>query len=65
MSGVCCYTQCCSCLFWGDLGGISIEKQMNFQSVSYDNVGGAFVLFDTFLVNKHISGEGADFRPKA
>ena len=31
-------------------GGISIGKQLNFHCVSVDNVGGAFVSFDKFLV---------------
>ena len=38
-------------LFRGDLWGISIGKQLNFHCVSFDNVGGAFVSFDTFLVS--------------
>ena len=32
------------------MGGIFIGKQLNFHDVSFDNVGGAFVSFDTFLV---------------
>ena len=36
--------------FRGDLWGISIGKQLNFHCVSFDNVGGTFVSFDTFLV---------------
>ena len=53
----------CTCYFnWGGLkkkllfilGGICGEflfgKQLNFLCVSFDNVGGAFVSFDTFLV---------------
>ena len=39
-------------LFRGDLWGISIGKQLNFNCVSFDNVGGAFLSFDTFLVSK-------------
>ena len=45
-------------LIWGFLNfftfyfrGISIGKQLNFHCVSFDNVGGALVLFDTFLVS--------------
>ena len=33
----------------------SIGKQLNFHDVSFDNVGGAFVSFDTFLVLQCIS----------
>ena len=38
---------------WGGGGmwGISIGKQLNFHCVSFDNVGEAFVSFDTFLVS--------------
>ena len=32
------------------LGRISIGKQLNFHSVSFDNDSWAFVSFDTFLV---------------
>ena len=43
---------CTSYFNWGifHLGGICNGKQLNFLSVSFDNVGGAFVSFDTFLV---------------
>ena len=41
--------------FWGGFGGgISIGKQLNFHDVSFDNVGGAFVSFDTFIVQDRI-----------
>ena len=50
---------CTSYSIWGEDsyfggGGFLMEntngKQSNFHSVSFDNVGGAFVSFDTFLV---------------
>ena len=40
--------------FEGIWEGISIGKQLNFHDVSFDNVGGAFVSFDTFLVQDRI-----------